>query len=202
MAPPQASYYTDSSDEANSSDAEVEPVARAWAEGGVTPCCKQLLDPRLALMASVLLSHLRGRDLMEHRQGPVRRVVSGLREVSQLLRTTKQPVLAVFIAYDIAEKGPAGSRLGCPARQAEMVMTAALQASAPVSFALSRQDMGSALGHQRRKVSATAVLDATGEEVLFSNVMSLSVDLCVDFVNQVGALTTNNLVRPLLSVTL
>jgi ribosomal protein L7Ae-like RNA K-turn-binding protein len=198
---PFVAYDSDSSSDSSSgaaqgADAGSTPRKKhGGGHGGVTPCCKQLLDPRLALMASVLLSHLRGRDLMEHRHGPRRRVVSGLREVRELLKAGKQPVLAVFIAYDISEN-PVKHR--CPAREAEMIMTSALAACTPVSFALSRRDMGCALGHPHA-VSVTAVLGAEGEERLFGEVMTLSVDLCAAFVTEVHGLVTNNIVRSLVN---
>jgi ribosomal protein L7Ae-like RNA K-turn-binding protein len=188
-------YDSDSSSSSGGAGADAGPRRSHGGKGGVTPCCKQMLDPCLALMASVLLSHLRGRDLLDHRQGKHRRVVSGLREVRDLLRSGKHQVLAVFIAYDIQEN-PAKHR--CPAREAENIMAAALGSGAPVSFALSRRDMGGALG-ESHLVSVTAVLDASGEEVLFSNVMTLSVDLCAAFVNEVHGLVTNDIVCSLMN---
>lgn len=158
------------------------------AKSAVTPCCKQLLDPQLALMASMLLSRMRGRDLLENRKAGSRRLVCGLREVKDVIQSGI-PVLAVFIAYDIGENI---MKRRCPARDAGLIMDAALDAGVPVSFALSRRDTGDALGHPHL-ISAVAVLSACGEEALFGAVMQLSVKLCSDFVDTLGNILTNNL---------
>ena len=175
----------------SSEDTAAEPVPGddPGRGHGVTPCCHQLLDPRLALMASLLLSRMRGRDLLTAHGSPAcRRLVTGLRQARDLVRSGNQRVLAVFIAYDINENAV---KRRCPAREAQLLMTAALEAKTPVSFALGRREMGAALG-ESHVVSAVAVLDADGDEVLFQNVMQLSVQLCTGFVHTIEQLLRTN----------
>ena len=164
------------------------PSTRHPPRAKLTPSCKQLLDPILALEAFLLLKQLRASTT-----SAARFYVFGMREVSQLLQHGTRP-LAVLVAFDIDV--PHTQRV---ARSATLAVDLAWRAGIPVAFALSRQDMGAALA-LAGGVTCLAVMDVGSSGDLFRRVMERATQLCCDYcaLPEHEARRTNAVMGPLI----
>ncbi len=152
----------------------------------ITPGCRHLLDPQLALLTSVLLSRLRVKDM--HARHCEQRLFTGTYDVKNLLLMHPEAIRVIFISYDMGlDKKPLADR-------ALMIQHLATRSGVPVVYALRGRDMALATG-LHHDISAIAVLNTDGEEELLGAVLQRASSMCTAFVETLETLRRETLLK-------